>query len=259
MPSSEEDDVLGYFNGLDELIQLIYQGAHKFVLLSSVDSTNWTLHLGLTGEGRWFKGKWTESDIHKFVGKSSSAILFESFADKLVHTITSGELYIGNWSSEKNANINLTLGPTAKTPIRIPMEELSAQEAAAYAAKVFADIALQAQSRGHRLSLTSNESSTIVKRHAKSHTREEVPRPQPLTHQPSLSEIRANEKIKELESQLAKEKKKSAVAAEFSSEGLLSQAKKAPPVARPMKGASLANPAKKARKFKELEFGSDDE
>lgn len=53
-----------YFSALDELIQIIYQGAVKFVLLSRVDYNSWTVHLGLSGpEGRWWRGKWTDEKV----------------------------------------------------------------------------------------------------------------------------------------------------------------------------------------------------
>ena len=53
-----------YFSALDELIQIVYQGSAKFVLMSRVDYASWTVHLGLSGsEGRWWKGKWTDEDV----------------------------------------------------------------------------------------------------------------------------------------------------------------------------------------------------
>lgn len=67
MPSSETD-ILTNFSALDELIQVIYQGAQKFVVISTVNDVSWTLHLGLTGlEGRWWRGRWTEKDVRDFV------------------------------------------------------------------------------------------------------------------------------------------------------------------------------------------------
>lgn len=72
--SSSEQDTLSHFAALDELIQLIYQGAHKFVVISSVGQLSWDVHLGLTGpDGRWWKGKWTEKDIQQFVVRSVSS------------------------------------------------------------------------------------------------------------------------------------------------------------------------------------------
>ena len=85
--SNSDADFFSYFTPLDELIQLIYQGAHKFVALSAVDDASWTIHVGLTcnsGEGRWWKGRWSESDVRKFVvcvfiAGSSSIFLSYSF------------------------------------------------------------------------------------------------------------------------------------------------------------------------------------
>jgi len=53
-----------YFSALDEMIQIVYQGSAKFVLMSRVDYISWTVHLGLSGpEGRWWRGKWTDEDV----------------------------------------------------------------------------------------------------------------------------------------------------------------------------------------------------
>ena len=53
-----------YFSALDEMIQIVYQGSAKFVLMSRVDYTSWTVHLGLSGpEGRWWRGRWTDEDV----------------------------------------------------------------------------------------------------------------------------------------------------------------------------------------------------
>ena len=48
------------------LIQVIYQGSARFVIISSVDDASWTVHVGLTGdEGRWWRGRWVEKDVKK--------------------------------------------------------------------------------------------------------------------------------------------------------------------------------------------------
>lgn len=60
-------DVLANFTCLDELIQVIYQGVHRFVVLSTV-TDQWTIHLGLSGpEGRWWRGTWAKTDILEIV------------------------------------------------------------------------------------------------------------------------------------------------------------------------------------------------
>jgi hypothetical protein len=121
-------DVLACFSCLDELTQVVYQGVHRFVVLSSV-SDAWSIHLGLAGsEGRWWRGSWGERDILNIVvravpwrcsgcitllrnscaqGSKSSDKLLEAFAEKLAETFVQGELYIGDWSVAKGAEINV--------------------------------------------------------------------------------------------------------------------------------------------------------
>ena len=62
------DSALSHFGSLDELIQVIYQGLVKFVVLSNVDDDKWTVLLGLVGqEGRWWQGMWSGNDIMQIV------------------------------------------------------------------------------------------------------------------------------------------------------------------------------------------------
>lgn len=71
-------DFISSFGGLDELVQIIYQGAHRFVLLSTVDDEKWSLHLGMAGpEGRWWRGTWAQDDVLTLVVRFSSQ---ESFS-----------------------------------------------------------------------------------------------------------------------------------------------------------------------------------
>ena len=64
-------DLLANFFGLDELIQVVYQGFDKFVVLSSVDDSEWNIHVGLSGRnGRWWRGCWTEPDFKSFFVRS---------------------------------------------------------------------------------------------------------------------------------------------------------------------------------------------
>ena len=59
-------DPLANFSCLDELVQVIYQSIHKFVVLSTVSQDEWHVHLGLAGsEGRWWHGIWKNEDIHR--------------------------------------------------------------------------------------------------------------------------------------------------------------------------------------------------
>lgn len=124
-------DMIAHFGAVDELIQLIYQGSNKFVLLSAVCSVHWSVHLGLTGSGRWWNGQWSERDIFKFlVGhthatlhdkranriqgtSTASTKLVESFAERLADNIVKGELFIGNWSAEEGSEITVSLAHAA--------------------------------------------------------------------------------------------------------------------------------------------------
>lgn len=64
------DNPFDAFNPVDDLAQLIYQGAARFVLLSSVDfdgigrKPGWDIHVGLSDKGRWWKGRWEAADVH---------------------------------------------------------------------------------------------------------------------------------------------------------------------------------------------------
>ena len=61
------ESVLDNFTVLDEVVQLVYQGSSRFVVLSHVKDNAWLLHAGLAREGRWWQGKWLENDVLHFV------------------------------------------------------------------------------------------------------------------------------------------------------------------------------------------------
>ena len=42
-------------------------------------------------------------------GQKTSSIVLESFAERLAQTFVQGDLEIGDWSSEKGAEINVSL------------------------------------------------------------------------------------------------------------------------------------------------------
>ncbi|KAI0686854.1 hypothetical protein BC835DRAFT_432649 [Cytidiella melzeri] len=285
--ADSEFDMISHFGAVDELIQLIYQGTNKFVLISAVDGAHWTLHLGLTGaEGRWWKGNWTEKDIFRFLGNTSASNkLVETFSERLADNIVKGELFIGNWSTESGAEITLTLNPSAKSPVHIPLGQLDPIEAAAYASKILAEIANQAQkSRSCHLypsgnlatpyheplnprrawrtpvaltpALTTSTASSSKREASLGHTEKTA---KSSRHAATLAEVEADEQIKELKAELArahqevKDAKRKVETAQPDNL-LASRAKTAVPAARPVKGASLANPNKKARRYQAMEF-----
>lgn len=58
-------DIFSNFSALDELVQIIYQSIYKFVAVSLVKDDCWTVYVGLSdSDGRWWKGSWTEGDVH---------------------------------------------------------------------------------------------------------------------------------------------------------------------------------------------------
>jgi hypothetical protein len=78
----DEDSIFSHFDLLHELIQVIYQGSHRFVLLSQVDDSGWTIHLGLSGHGRWWSGKWTTETVMKIAVSVHTPFLSNSVAYK---------------------------------------------------------------------------------------------------------------------------------------------------------------------------------
>ncbi|EIN12072.1 hypothetical protein PUNSTDRAFT_50822 [Punctularia strigosozonata HHB-11173 SS5] len=106
-------DALLAFTALDELIQLIYQGASRFVVISRVDDHAWTLHVGLSAsgsaaDGRWWRGRWTAEDILGAVGTKSSTVQ-ERFADGLRDAFVGGQLHIENWSSHADRGVQINV------------------------------------------------------------------------------------------------------------------------------------------------------
>ncbi|KAF4620980.1 hypothetical protein D9613_000343 [Agrocybe pediades] len=270
-------DSLANFGCLDELTQVIYQGVYKFVVLSTVANDKWNIYLGLSGsEGRWWRGYWTEKDVQMIFGPKTSDKLLETFAENLAQAFIQGEICISDWSTEKGANIKFTLGPTSKKPMHVDLVEMTPEEAAAHATNVFIEIALQAQSRKCRLFPSSSDIQDVsIDLPPLPRSTSAVPskRKEPSSELPARSEVRptstaggssnakpvskeakaAEEEIKALKAQL--QKAKQAVPAGSKT----AAATTVPPSVRPHKGASLANPNKKARKYQAVQFGSDDE
>ncbi|KAJ8462872.1 hypothetical protein ONZ51_g10625 [Trametes cubensis] len=280
---SSDSDALSHFTPLDELIQVIYQGSGRFVIISSVDESSWTTHVGLTGEeGRWWQGRWTEKDVREVIGSKVSGFLLDSFVEKLSDTFVKGEISIGNWASEKGAPIQLMFGTNAKTPIQMQLVELSPQDAAAFATKVF--IALQAQSRKCRLHASSYDTAAIPafaasssanfpsrrspgSSYARPHSPGQAKGKGKTSDANSVSESRskrkaeeANDEIQALKAELEKVKRQqNAIMTDPSKLLPVAKTKPSQAAATKTRGVSLANPTKKARKYKPIEFASDDD
>jgi len=137
-------------------------------------------------------------------GSKSSDKLLEAFAEKLAEAFVHGDLYVGDWSTETDARINLTIGPSSKKPLHIPLVEISSAEAAAHATGVFLDIALQAQSRKCRLHPAQYSNSSVEL---------DPPRmTRPLTDRrpasPTSTEKQAKDEIRALRTELDNQKRR---------------------------------------------------
>ncbi|KII83273.1 hypothetical protein PLICRDRAFT_47320 [Plicaturopsis crispa FD-325 SS-3] len=268
-------DTLEQFASLDELTQVIYQGPYKFVVLSKVNDEAWTIHLGLSGaEGRWWRGERVEDDILRVVGHKASSTILEAFADKLEQAFVQGELYVNNWSSEKGADIKLTFDPSGKNPLHIPLTELSPEAAASHATSIFFDIAREAQSRKCRYNPASFAPVSAVapargaparistvksaKDPGTSKTSPPTAATKPVTTAAASSnQSKDSEEVQKLKAELAKAQLQNKKP--LSSSSNASSSKPGTSAKRPPKGASLANPNKKARKYQAIEFESDDD
>ncbi|KAG6821012.1 hypothetical protein H0H93_007902 [Arthromyces matolae] len=265
------NDVMTNFLCLDELTQVIYQGIYRFIVLSSV-TDQWTINLGLSGpEGRWWRGAWTKTDILAVVvcdtsphGSKSSDKLLETFAEKLAETLIQGELHVGDWSPEEGAKINLTLGPSSKKPLQVPLSEITPAEAASHATDVLFEIALQAQSRKCRLhsdnyAFTPPTTTNSADKPEPSSTATTLTRKANApTSEPSNSTSAARPVKPLLRVSVAPSTVNATTVAtdgtrtEKSKQEGPSTIQSAAP--KSLKGASLANPNKKARKYQAIEF-----
>jgi len=237
-----------HFGCLDELTQVIYQSMYRFVVLSSVTTDEWIIHVGLAdSRGRWWQGRWSQDNLNRILGSKASEKLLESFAEKLRESLTCGNLYIGNWEQDKGTNINLTFGPGSKDSVEILLHEIKPEEAADHATNIFIEIALQAQTRGCRLHPSAyNVTATNP----------------PVQAKPGPHMSAKNSKSHDLAQPAPVVRGTTDVAVEERSShsnvdaGKIRETKKAKGQAA---STSLANPNKKARKYAAIEFESDEE
>ncbi|OBZ67279.1 hypothetical protein A0H81_12936 [Grifola frondosa] len=216
--------------------------------------------------------------------------MLETFVDQVADAFVEGELYIRDWNAEKGANINLTFGTSSRMLMNIPLVELSPEDAASFATKMFTEIALEAQSRhcflhpedvkpppvlslGAAVWPTFSEPSSSkptprtpvsqedIKALASHLAKQRQHMSTSTTNAPENKYKRkaqeAEEEVNVLKAELEKTRLQQQLAATESSK-LISRTKPQPAVAR-RQGASLANPTKKARRYEELKFDSDED
>ncbi|TFY66838.1 hypothetical protein EVG20_g4244 [Dentipellis fragilis] len=141
--------LLDHFSPLDELIQLIYQGSSRFVLLSHVDLSRdepaWRVRMGLAREGLWWQGRWTEGDVLEKTGNKATPEVLEAFAERLAETVIKGDLQIEDYrpnDAASNQAIKLTIGQSVKKPLHMPLKKMEPKDAAKFAADQFSAVSL---------------------------------------------------------------------------------------------------------------------
>ncbi|EAU91123.2 hypothetical protein CC1G_03291 [Coprinopsis cinerea okayama7 len=259
-------DVFSNFGALDELIQVIYQGIYRFVALSSVTDDKWTMHLGQAGsDGRWWRGNWTETDVHNVLGSKASESILEQFSEKVAELLVGGELFIGGVNPSPSKNLTFTIGPAAKKPVHMELVEIPPSEAAEFATTIFLDIALQAQSRKGRLHGSSMPAlpsfgSSNTPSAARSKLADLSP-PRSKAEETSAQTILGKTPTTTASSSRASSSK--AVEKEEPKAKIPDPKKRAAPqktpTTIPQKGVALGNPTKKARRYQKIEFESDDD
>ncbi|EED83031.1 predicted protein [Postia placenta Mad-698-R] len=268
---ASDSDLVTQLLPLDELIQVVYQGSSRFVVLSSVES-DWTVHVGLSGpDGRWWRGAWGSKHIRGAVGLKASSDAIEAYADRLADAFAKGEMCIGNWSSQKGAKVNLVLGTNTDAPAHVVLVELPAEEAAAFATKVFtngqppAPVAVRSRSRDPPSKPSTSEAerkaeAEITALQTELAKAKSAPSGAGTSSSRTTGKRRADADADGATSRTAKTSRPLTKAPSNDASKLRSIAKSGRgPVAAAARGASLANPTKKARKYQALEFGSDDD
>ncbi|KIJ50503.1 hypothetical protein M422DRAFT_776980 [Sphaerobolus stellatus SS14] len=237
-------DVFDNFGSLDGLIQVIYHSTACFILISRVEFSSWEIELGLVGgENRWWQGSWDKDDVYKFAGSKVTERALETFSAKLSQYIVSGELAISGWSDgDENDTLKLQINPTGRSPVAINLTKLPIAESAMKAMNILKGIALQAQSRGCRISGSAPVPPPPVTPASKKLKIKSSPSNEEMDKELQA----AQDRIKKLENEVNLAKQASLL------EKKEQPSRPAPP--RPPPGASRANPTRQKRKIVQAEF-----
>ncbi|KAL5528040.1 hypothetical protein ACEPAF_7176 [Sanghuangporus sanghuang] len=243
------------FGPLDDLIQVIYQASHRFVLLSRIEFDvvvpGWQVYLGLADVGRWWKGRWEEKDVDAFVGKNVSSELLEAFADNVTKSVMQGELFVSGMTGvSPGSDLKIVFDPNGTKPLSIPLTELLTQEAIIFVTNEFFELGLNAQKRKCRLNPPAFQTITSVP--APSH------RPQ-RRHRESSPQSKESRKTSVSPPPSRPTVSKTPAKTERQRSPPRRPVKEKTPVSVPAKAKTKAPPVKRARKVQNMEFGSDDE
>ncbi|TFL04798.1 hypothetical protein BDV98DRAFT_654271 [Pterulicium gracile] len=243
----------------------------------------------------WY-GSWDADTVAKQTGQDQpSSDLLDALVRTLEQAIVSGELAVNSDSQfldKDEKHIRLVLGASSPNAPQMTLTRMAASDALTFAGEMMINLAMQAQSK--RFTPQSSEtylrdSAAPLKRstvgasgssHRSSRdgskstvdTKEEQPRTKKVSAS-STSSHRSLEKGKTKSStvpesptkaksssssrQVQKQESSARKRSPSSSPPPTKVSKKPKAIAAPPKGASLANPSQRARKYKPLEFGSD--
>ncbi|KAF9512159.1 hypothetical protein BS47DRAFT_1097858 [Hydnum rufescens UP504] len=213
-------------SSLHGLIQVIYQGDSRFILVSREDLIGWTLDLGLVGSARrkWWRSVKQLDEVKELI-------------DYIISGIAGGQLYIKGWKGDEIEELELAIYPASDNPLSFSLNAYTTGESEKLAEEILFEIGSQLRHHGSRfIPLTSTKNMDNS----------------------SDTEKDASEEITQLRTDLAKSQEKvgttQAALARFAPpKRVASSLPKLP------KNLSKGNPLGKKRTIEQMEFESDSE
>jgi len=126
-------------SSLHGLIQVIYQGDSRFVLVSREDLIGWTLDLGLIGSARrqWWRSVKQLDEVKERI-------------DYIISGITGGQLYIKGWKGNVIETLELAIHPASDNPLSFNLNACTTGESEKLAEEILFEIGSQLRQHGSR-------------------------------------------------------------------------------------------------------------
>lgn len=150
---------------LDGLSQLVIVEPSCFALYSAIspDQSRWEVFLALQDHGRWWMGSWSEGDVRAMVGSRATENDIHALATSAKLLIAENDVEVTGWSPglERGAGLlQLRFGPSGDKPLRISLEELSAEDAALQASRIVFSLLQRSREGTRRLVFPPTPAST---------------------------------------------------------------------------------------------------
>jgi len=132
-------------SSLHGLIQVIYQGDSRFVLVSREGLIGWTLDLGLVGSThrKWWRSVKQLDEVEELI-------------DYIISGIAGGQLYIKGWKGDEIEELELAIYPASDNPLSFSLNAYTTGESEKLAEEILFEIGSQLRHHGSRfISLTS--------------------------------------------------------------------------------------------------------